>query len=135
MTLSPRQKLFGAAVLALCVPVLASLQGASAATVARVLLGLAALGGLAAWFIRARGGLGLPSKFKAAPRLAVVQRVGLSPRTGLALIEVDGKPYLVVHGDGFARIRPARRPTRVAPRRESTSSALEPTTEPPAVLS
>ena len=131
MTLSPRQKLFGAVVLALCVPVLASLQGASAATIARVVLGLASLGGLAFWFVRAKGGL--PSKFKSAPRLNVVQRVGLSARTGLALVEVDGKPYLVVHGDGFARIRPARRPTRVAPR--STSPQLEPTTEPPAVLS
>ena len=129
MTLTPRQKLLGAVVLALLVPVFASLQGASAATLARVVLGLAALGGLAAWFIRARGGL--PSKFKSAPRLNVVQRVGLSQRTGLALVEVDGKPYLVVHGDGFARIRPARRPARVTHR-----PALEEVAEPsPAVLS
>jgi flagellar biogenesis protein FliO len=129
MTLTPRQKLLGAVVLALLVPVFASLQGASAATLARVVLGLAALGGLGAWFLRARGGL--PSKFKSAPRLNVVQRVGLSQRTGLALIEVDGKPYLVVHGDGFARIRPARRPARVTHR-----PALEEVAEPsPAVLS
>ena len=113
MTLSPRQKLVGAALLALVAPLIAAAQGASAATAARVLLGLAAAGGIAAWFIRARGGLGT-SKFKSAPRLNVVQRVGLSPRTGLALIEVDGKPYLVVHGDGFAKITPARRPARVA---------------------
>ena len=113
MTLSPRQKLVGAALLALVAPLIAAGQGASAATAARVLLGLAAAGGIAAWFIRARGGLGT-SKFKSAPRLNVVQRVGLSPRTGLALIEVDGKPYLVVHGDGFAKITPARRPARVA---------------------
>ena len=129
MTLTPRQKLLGAVVLALLVPVFASVQGASAATLARVVLGLAALGGLTAWFIRARGGL--PSKFKSAPRLNVVQRVGLSQRTGLALIEVDGKPYLVVHGDGFARIRPARRPARVTHR-----PALDEVAEPsPAVLS
>ncbi len=130
MTLSPRQKLVGAVVLALLLPALASLQGASTATVARVVLALASLAGTAFWFVRARGGL--PSKFKAAPRLNVVQRVGLSQRTGLALVEVDGKPYLVVHGDGFARIRPARRPARVTSR---PPPALDPTIEPPAVLS
>lgn len=130
MTLSPRQKLVGAVVLALLLPALASLQGASTATVARVVLALASLAGIAFWFVRAR--VGLPSKFKAAPRLNVVQRVGLSQRTGLALVEVDGNPYLVVHGDGFARIRPARRPARVSSR---PLPALDPTTEPPAVLS
>jgi flagellar biogenesis protein FliO len=126
MTLSPRQKLVGAAVFALVAPLIAAAHGASAATAARVLLGLAAAGGLAAWFIRARGGLG-SSKFKAAPRLHIVQRVGLSQRTGVALIEVDGKPYLVVHGDGFAKISPARRPARVAARRapEETLTSLE----------
>jgi flagellar biogenesis protein FliO len=130
MTLTPRQKLVGASVLALTVPLAATMQGASAASIARILLGVAALAGLAFWFIRARGGLGFlaGSKFKSAPRLNVVQRVGLSPRTGLALIEVDGKPYLVVHGDGFARIRPARRPTRVAaPRDISAAEEAAPT--------
>ena len=126
MTLSPRQKLVGAAVLALVAPLIAAALGASAATGARVLLGLVAAGGLTAWFIKARGGLGA-SKFKAAPRLNVVQRVGLSQRTGVALIEVDGTPYLVVHGDGFAKISPARRPARVAARRapEETLTSLE----------
>lgn len=114
MTLSPRQKLIGASVLALTLPLAASLHGASATSAARLVLIMLALGGLVFWFIRARAGL--PSKFKSAPRLNVVQRVGLSARTGLALIEVDGKPYLVVHGDGFARIRPARRPARVSTR-------------------
>lgn len=113
MTLSSRQKLFGAAGLALMAPLVAAMQGASASNVARVVLGLAAVAGIAVWFIKARGGLQLGSKFKSAPRLNVVQRVGLSQRTGLALVEVDGKPYLVVHGDGFARIRPARRAQRV----------------------
>lgn len=113
MNLSPRHKLIGAALLALIAPLIAAAQGASAATAARVLLGLAAAGGIVAWFIHAKGGLG-SSKFKEAPRLNVVQRVGLSQRTGLALVEVDGKPYLVVHGDGFAKITPARRPARVA---------------------
>lgn len=121
MTLSPRHKLIGAALLALVAPLIAAAQGASAATAARVLLGLAATGGIAFWFLRARGGLRLDSRFKAAPRLNVVQRVGLSQRTGLALIEVDGKPYLVVHGDGFAKVSPARRPGRVALRSPKVS--------------
>lgn len=115
LAITPRQKLVGASLAALMIPLAASLQGASAATAARAVIAVLALGGLAFWFIRAKGGLGFlaGTKFKSAPRLEVVQRVGLSQRTGLALIEVDGKPYLVVHGDGFARIRPARRPTRV----------------------
>ncbi len=113
MNLSPRNKLIGAALLALVAPLIAATQGASPATAARILLGLAAIGGIAAWFLHARGGL-TPSKFKTAPRLNIVQRAGLSQRTGVALIEVDGKPYLVVHGDGFAKITPTRRPARVA---------------------
>ena len=113
MNLSPRNKLIGAALLALTAPLIAATQGASPATAARILLGLAAVGGIVAWFVHARGGLTTP-KFKTAPRLNVVQRAGLSQRPGLALIEVDGTPYLVVHGDGFAKITPTRRPARVA---------------------
>ena len=113
MNLSPRNKLIGAALLALLAPLIAATQGASPATAARILLGLTAAGGIVAWVVHARGGLST-SKFKTAPRLNVVQREGLSQRTGVALIEVDGKPYLVVHGDGFAQITPARRPARVA---------------------
>ncbi len=113
MKLTPRHKLFAAVALTALVPLIASLQGAYASVIARVLLGLVAIAGIAFWFIRARGGL--PSKFKKAPRLQVIQRVGLSQRNGLALVEVDGKPYLVVHGDGFARMRPTRQPRVAAP--------------------
>lgn len=115
MTLSPRNKLIAAASMLLLLPVVAVLQGASAATAARVVLGVAALGGLAVWFLKAKGGLPL-SRFKSAARLSVVQRVGLSARSGVALVEVDGRPYLIVHGEGFARIRPTARPKVVAPR-------------------
>lgn len=108
MALTPRTKLLAASLLLVLLPVAASLQGLSSANVARVALALAAVGGLAWWFLRARGGLA--SKFKQAPRLNVIQRVGLAQRTGLTLVEVDGKPYLIVHGDGYARIRPARQP-------------------------
>jgi flagellar biogenesis protein FliO len=70
--------------------------------------------GIAAWFIKARGGLSV-SKFKATPRLQVIQRVGLSQRTGMALVEIDGRAYVVVHGDGFAKLTPARRAKVVSP--------------------
>lgn len=116
MTLSPRNKLIAASALLLLLPLMAVLQGASAATAARVVLGLAALIGLATYFVRAKGHLPALNRFKNASRLAVVQRVGLSARSGVALVEVDGRPYLIVHGDGFARIRPTARPRVVAPR-------------------
>jgi len=114
MTLSPRNKLFAAAALLCVLPLAALAQGASPAVAARVVLGLCAAGGLAFWFVRAKGALPV-SRFKRAPRLSVVQRVGLSARSGLALVEVDGRPFLIVHGDGFARIRPTARPKVVAP--------------------
>jgi flagellar biogenesis protein FliO len=114
MTLSPRHKLIAASAMLLLFPLFAVLQGATASTAARLVLGLVALGGLVAWFLKAKGGLPL-SRFKSASRLAVVQRVGLSARSGVALVEVDGRPYLIVHGDGFARIRPTARPRVVAP--------------------
>lgn len=129
MRLTPRQKLVGAIVLAASVPLLAALQSSTAAGVARALLALATLGGLMAWLVRAKGGLA-PGAFKAAPRLKVVQRVGLSQRSGLTLVEVDGRPYLVAHGDGFAKVRPLRRPTLVS-RAEPLPVAPLPTLEEP----
>jgi hypothetical protein len=121
-TLSPRNKLIAASAMLLLLPVVAVLQGGSAATAARLVLGLLALAGVTVWFLKAKGGV-LPSRFKSAARLSVVQRVGLSARSGVALIEVDGRPYLVVHGDGFARIRPTARPTVVAPRPSTPDAA------------
>lgn len=103
--MTPRNKLIAALCLALSAPLLAASQGASAAVAARILLGALAVGALVLWFYRTSGNTS--AAFRSSPRLNVVQRVGLSQRTGLALIELDGKSYLVVHGDGFARIRPA----------------------------
>lgn len=128
MSLTLNQKLGGAVLLALLATLLAAAQGASPATAARWLLGIAALGGIAVWFSRARGGLSA-SKLKAAARLSIVQRVGLSQRTSLALIEVDGHPYLVVHGDGFARIRPARQPSQSSLRARSFREQTRPLPE------
>ncbi len=113
MNLSIRQKLvLGCGLLATFPVIVAAQAGWSAASIARLLLGTVAVGGLAWWVVRARG-LEVGSAFKQAPRLVVLQRVGLSPRNGLALVEVDGRPFIVVHGDGFARIRPAPRRVRV----------------------
>ena len=84
-------------------------HGAGAAAAARVALGLGAIGGLAGWYVRGArraGTFGLP------PRLVVVSRAGLSARAGLALVEADGEAYLVVHGEGFARIHRTRRRAR-----------------------
>lgn len=111
MNLTPRHKLIAALGLLLLLPIVAAFQGASAATAARLVLALASVGGIAFWFIRARGGVA--SKFKSAPRLNVIQRVGLAQRTGLTLVEIDGKPFVIVHGDGYARIRPTHKPAAV----------------------
>lgn len=105
---SPRRRLaliaVGLFVLTLC----ALGQTFSAAIVARAVLLLSALGALIWW---ARRGLNSGhARAALPPRLELVQRVGLSPRTSVALVEVDGEPYLIVHGDGFARLRPTHKP-------------------------
>ncbi|MBJ6759238.1 hypothetical protein JGU66_00595 [Myxococcaceae bacterium JPH2] len=81
--------------------------GVSAATVARGILGVSVVGALGWWWRRrAMAGPGVvpPS------RMTVVSRAGLSQRCGLALVEVDGRGYLVVHGDSFAEIRETKKP-------------------------
>ncbi len=106
MSDSIRRKVIAVSVALLALCALALVQaGWSFAALARVLLGAGSVLGLAWWGLRSSQ----PAGFRAAPRLVVLQRVGLSARTGLALIEVDGRPFVVVHGDGFARLRPAPR--------------------------
>src|SRR5258708_32834913 len=36
--------------------------------------------------------------------MKIVSRVGLSQRAALALVEVDGRSFLIVHGEGYARV-------------------------------
>lgn len=103
--LSPKQKLLAASCALMTMFALAASQGASATAIARVLIGVGALAGMAVWFARQRG-LVAPTANAPAPRLAVVARTGLSQRAGVALIEVDGKPFIVVHGDGYAQVHP-----------------------------
>ncbi len=75
------------------------------AFVARAMLLLGAVAVLVWWARRSSG-----PRLTVPPRLEVVHRVGLSQRAGLALVEVDGQPYLIVHGEGYARMRPTRKP-------------------------
>ncbi len=121
--LSPRTRLLLAGGLVLGLAALAPLGGLSAASAARWLLGAVALAGLG-WWLRRRGALG--PRFALPERLHVVSRAGLSPRCGLALVEVDGRGFLVAFGDSFAEIRAAPVPVRVgaqarrpAPRRRA----------------
>lgn len=110
---SPRNKLLLALGLVLALAALAPLGGMSAASVARGLLGAAALVGLGWWLVR-RGRADV--RFALTERMRVVSRTGLSQRCGLALVEVDGSRYLVAFGDSFAEIRRAQAPVRVKSR-------------------
>lgn len=111
-----KMKLLAASLLVLLLAAFAQQTGASAALVARVALGVAAAGGLAAWMIRARSHSGGRRAFRLPPRLCVAARTGLSPRCGVALVEADGGRYLVAYGDGFAQLLNAL-PSRPAVRK------------------
>lgn len=116
----PRNKLIAAAVSLLALGAAASLQGLDAALIARIVLGVAALVGLALWLGRARRA----ASFSAPARLEVLSRAGLSQRCGVALVQAEGRTFLVVHGDGYAEIcdaaaAPARARRPRPPRRAS----------------
>jgi flagellar protein FliO/FliZ len=106
---SPKNKLLLAAAAIVLLALLAPSQGASASSIARVLLGACAVAGLGAWFLRARArsATGPAAAFAPAARLRVLSRTGLSQRCGMALVEADGRNYLVVFGDGFAELQEA----------------------------
>lgn len=102
IAIHPRTKLIA---LAACVALLAAaavIANGSATNAARIVLGGSAVAGLAWWAMTKRSAAG---RFARTPRLQVVQKVGLSPRAGVALVEVDGRSFLIVHGDGGTRIR------------------------------
>jgi hypothetical protein len=98
---SPKAKLVATVCLLLFLCVVVAFRSAAPTLVARWILGAGALAMLGFWLVRARQG----SKSASAPRrLEVVSRVGLSAKCGLALVEVDGRSLLIVHGDGFAQV-------------------------------
>jgi hypothetical protein len=118
---SPRTKMFLAGGLVLGLVALAPLGGMPAMSVARGLLGAAALAGLGWWLLRRERA---ESRFALSERMRVVSRTGLSQRCGLALVEVEGSRYLVAFGDSFAEIRRARAPVRVKARRRRVVSPV-----------
>lgn len=116
----PRTKLIAAAVALAVLVTLATFHGLSPAALARALLAVAAVAGLGGWWLRAQR----PKKFQLAPRLSVVTRAGLSQRTGLALVEVDGRAFLIVHGDGYAEICPTHERKQPKARAQRATDSL-----------
>ncbi len=109
LRISPKHRLLLAA--AAVVSLAAAAPGGQAALLARVVLALCALGGIAWWFHRAakaRAPVGGFSLALAEPQLQVLSRTGLSPKHGVALLQADGRRYLVVFGDGFAQVHDTR---------------------------
>jgi flagellar protein FliO/FliZ len=118
---SPKHKLLIACALIGCLALAARATRVDASIAARGILAAAALVGLVIWLQRAKAGATAPT----APRLRVLSRASLSQRCGIALVEADGRGYLVAFGDGFAQLheapvagmdasRPPRRGTRAA---------------------
>jgi len=120
---TPKAKLLAAVALLVVLGLCAPSGQAGAVSLARWLLGGLCLTGLGLWLAKARprfGGL------EATP-LKVKARTGLGPRSGLALVQAEGRTFLVAHGEGFAKIHPLpaeRRPSRKA-RLRALSSVKE----------
>lgn len=103
---SPRGRLLCAAALLVGLATLAPLGGLSWVGVSRLLVGSMALAGLAWVLFRKGSGAGDARAPRVEP-LSIVSRTGLSQRCGLALVQVEGRHYLVAYGDTFAEIREA----------------------------
>ena len=98
---SPKNKIVVASALMLALSLAAVAKGLDAASVARWLLAGAAIVGAVLWYRKVRPGGG---RFAMPARLHVVSRAGLAQRCGVALVEADGRTFLVVHGDGYAEV-------------------------------
>lgn len=69
--------------------------------------------GLAGWLLSRFNGQPMPKK-----RLALLERITLGPRQGVALIEVDGRNVLIATGpDGSPAFYPLEDRTRIPVRR------------------
>jgi flagellar protein FliO/FliZ len=114
-TMTPKNKLMAACLALAALLGMATFRGVSAPAAARAVLTVAALAGIGWWWLRTRK-LAPAKKFQLAARMSVVSRTGLSQRTGLALVEVDGQSFLVVHGDGYAEICSTKERERRTPK-------------------
>nr|WP_216623076.1 flagellar biosynthetic protein FliO [Corallococcus exercitus] len=104
---SPRGRLLLASALLVGLATLAPLGGLSLVGTSRLLIGSMALAGLG-WVLLRKGGVAGSADAAAPEPLSIVSRTGLSQRCGLALVEVEGRRYLVAYGDTFAEIHEAR---------------------------
>lgn len=116
---APRTKLLAASGLVVLLALAAPRGGLTAAGLARLLLGLAGLAAVAWWLARARA---RGTAFRIEEPLQVLSRRGLSPRCAVALVEAEGRRFLVTYGEGFAQVQPMRRRrrTRSARTRKAT---------------
>ncbi|NNC07150.1 hypothetical protein HJC10_30415 [Corallococcus exiguus] len=106
-SLSPRGRLLFAVALLVGLATLAPLGGLSLVGTSRLLIGAMALAGLG-WVLLRKGGMAGSVDAAALEPLSIVSRTGLSQRCGLALVEADGRRYLVAYGDTFAEIQETR---------------------------
>nr|WP_253899648.1 hypothetical protein [Corallococcus carmarthensis] len=104
---SPRGRLLFASALLVGLATLAPLGGLSLVGTSRLLIGSMALAGLG-WVLLRKGGTAGSADAAALEPLSIVSRTGLSQRCGLALVEADGRRYLVAYGDTFAEIHETR---------------------------
>ncbi len=121
LLLSPKQKLIAASVTLAALLAAAPGAGLNAATAARLLLVAVAAAGLGVWYWRRSPTV--PRGPAAAPRLRVIARAGLSARCSVALLEADGRTFLLAYGDGFAELRPAK--ARATPARRNTAPSFQ----------
>ncbi|WP_241757994.1 flagellar biosynthetic protein FliO [Myxococcus landrumensis] len=107
---SPRARLQVATLLVLGLALLGPVGGVSMVATARWLLVVGALCGLGWWWFRR--GATTPREVR-AERMRVISREGLSPRCGIALVEVEGRGFLVAFGDAFAEVHPLQESAEV----------------------
>ncbi|AGC47514.1 hypothetical protein MYSTI_06241 [Myxococcus stipitatus DSM 14675] len=110
---SPRARLQVATLLVLGLALLGPVGGVSMVATARWLLVVGALCGLGWWWFQR--GAAKPREVR-AERMRVISREGLSPRCGLALVEVEGRGFLVAFGDAFAEVHPLQASAELIPR-------------------
>ena len=113
---SPKNKLIAAAVLIAVLAAAAQVHGFDAVSLSRWLIAGLSIVGLGFWALKKRN---VAPAFALPPRLQVLSKTGLSQRCSLALVEADGRTFLVAFGDGFAEMREA---PRAAARVRKTSS-------------